>query len=72
MLEALTEAAIAIISSALSPRTSFPPSQPTGTSPAKLIEPCSKCCNDLKSSGIIPEDEYTEEKESVISLLRKN
>lgn len=76
MAEALTQAAVAI-SSTLSPRSSLPSSQPTGTSPAKLIDSRSKCykqlseLNSLKASGILTEDEYAEEKESVMSLLRK-
>ena len=76
MAEALTQAAVAI-SSTLSPRSSLPSSQPTGTSPAKLIDSRSKYYkqlsdrNSLKVSGILTEDEYAEEKESVMSLLRK-
>ena len=64
------------ISSALLPRPSLPSSQPVGTSPAKVVESRSKCykqlndLNQLKASGIISEAEYTEEKESVMSVLR--
>lgn len=76
MSEALTQAALAI-SSALSPRPILPSSQPVGTSPAKVVESRSKCykqlndLNQLKASGIISEAEYAEEKESVMSVLRK-
>ena len=73
MAEALTRAA----SSALSPRSSLPSNQPLGTSPSKTIDSPSKCykqlndLNNLKASGILTENEYAEEKESVMSLLRK-
>ena len=79
MSEALTQAALAI-STAFSPRAPLPSSssiQPLGTSPAKEIESRSKCykqlneLNQLRSSGIITEDEYFEEKESVMCVLRK-
>ena len=79
MSEALIQAALAI-STAFSPRaplSSSSSNQPLGTSPAKEIESCSKCykqlneLNQLRSSGIITEDEYFEEKESVMCVLRK-
>ena len=79
MSEALTQAALAI-SNAFSPRPTFPStssSQPMGSSPAKVVESRSKCykqlsdLNQLKASGIISEVEYAEEKESVMSVLRK-
>ena len=73
MTEALTQAAVAI-SSALSPR---PPSQTIGGSPGKLIESRSKCyrqlsdINNLKASGVLTEEEYFTEKESIMCVLRK-
>ena len=48
-----------------------------GTNPAKEIESHSKYykqlneLNQLRSSGIITEEEYLEEKESVMCVLRK-
>ena len=62
---ALTEVATAI-ASALSPH---------GSSPAKLIEGRSKCykqlseLNNLKASGIISNEEYLTEKESIMAIL---
>ena len=79
MSEALTQAALAI-SNAFSPRPTLPStssSQPMASSPAKVVESRSKCykqlsdLNQLKASGIISEVEYAEEKESVMSVLRK-
>ena len=78
MSEALTQTALAI-STVFSPRAPLPSSssiQHLGTSPAKEIESRSKCykqlneLNQLRSSGIITEDEYFE-KESVMCVLRK-
>ena len=79
MAEALTQAAVAI-SSALSPRpsvSSVSPSHRMGHSPSKMIDSRSKCykqlsdLNNLKLSGVLTDDEYAEEKESVLSMLRK-
>ena len=74
--QALTEVATAI-ASALSP----PPANQSisncgrGSSPAKLIEGRSKCykqlseLNNLKASGIINNEEYLTEKESIMAIL---
>ena len=72
----LTQAAVAI-SSALSPRPSISPSHRMGHSPSKMIDSRSKCykqlsdLNNLKLSGVLTDDEYAKEKESVLSMLRK-
>lgn len=72
MAQAFTQAAVAL-SSALSPR----PRGNTGASPAKLIESRSKCYKQLhdllslKDSGVLTEEEYLNEKDAVLGLLRK-
>ena len=74
--QALTEAAIAI-STALSPSPGMQLNQGTGTSPAKVIDSRSKLykqlseLQNLKTSGILTEEEYTTEKESVMTLLKQ-
>lgn len=72
--EAFTQAAVAI-SSALSPRG--PVNLGSGASPAKIIESRSKCykqlhdLSSLKESGVLTDNEYFDEKEAVLGVLRK-
>ena len=74
LTEALTEAASAI-SSALSPKPGA--AQGKGTSPSKVIDGRSKLykqlseLQNLKTSGILTEDEYASEKESIMTLLQQ-
>ena len=72
-----TEAAAAF-SSALSPKTPVSLcSSGAGTSPARVIDSRSKLykqlsdLQNLKSSGVLSEDEYLLEKESIMDLLTK-
>ena len=73
--DALAQAVLNAFSSAVSPRAAS--NQLLGTSPAKEIESRSKCYkqlsehSQLRLSGIITEEEYLEEKESVMCVLRK-
>ena len=71
--QALTEAATVIA-------TALPANQGTtscgrGSSPAKLIEGCSKCykqlseLNNLKVGGIISDEEYLTEKQAIMAIL---
>lgn len=76
--DALTKAAVAI-SSALAPSSSSSPGRKQGSasSPARVIESRSKCykqlhdLNSLKVSGVLTEEEYTSEKEAVLTVLHK-
>ena len=74
--QALTEAAVAI-STALSPSPGMQLNQGTGTSPAKVIDSRSKLykqlseLQNLKTSGILTEEEYITEKESIMTLLKQ-
>ena len=73
--QAVTEAASAI-SGALSPRPSTQ-LQLMGTSPAKLIDSRSKLykqlseLQSLRTSGVLTEEEYIMEKESIMTLLKQ-
>ena len=75
--QALTDEAAIAISTALSPSPGMQLNQGTGTSPAKVIDSRSKLykqlseLQNLKTSGILTEEEYTTEKESVMTLLKQ-
>ena len=68
--------AITQLASALSPQSSRV-STPIGTSPAKLIDSRSKCykqlvdLNNLKLSGILDDEEYTQERQTIMKMLMK-
>ena len=72
LTEAFTQAAVAV-SSALSQCSNSPATY----NPAKLIEARSKSYkqlhdfNSLKGAGVLTEDEYTDEKEAVLEVLKK-
>ena len=74
MSEALTHAAQAF-SSALFPRTITGLCHSEGTT--SMIDSCSKCykqlseLNNLKSTGVITEDEYLKEKGAIMKVLKQ-
>ena len=73
--EALTRVANQI-SGCLTPVQASNRSPSLGTSPAKLIENRSKCyrqlteLNNLKSTGVLTEDEYQTEKDAIMATLK--
>ena len=74
--EAFTQAAEAILS-AFSPRTLNGAGNVSSGSPAKIIEARSKCykqlhdLSNLKESGVLTNEQYSEEKDAVLGILRK-